>query len=105
MGFITTLVANNDFIHQLPKIKNLGEQIRAAISHLAISQPVHVGTSGIAAIESHHADHALLVMVGGGTEATVIKSAAVSYHSKNPELEFLKQLANIHGFDLHKRRK
>lgn len=104
MGYIATLTVNNDFLHQLKDVPDLGSRIRDAVSMLSISQPQEVRGAHITAIETHHADYAQAVLIGGGKEGQLINGVSINYLQEEPELELLKQLARKHGFDLHKRR-
>jgi hypothetical protein len=104
MGFITTLTANNDTIHQLPEYPDLGDEIYQAILKVAVDRPARVGHTGMVAHESHHMDYGQAILIGGGRDALEL-GASVYYGDKEPELAVLKQLADKHGFVLHKKRK
>lgn len=103
MGFISTVTVNNDFLHDLPKVSNLGRRLYEAVSKLQISRPVPLdGYIGVTAIESHHADYAQPILIGGGVEAMVIEGISISYMDMDPEIGLLRQLAEKHGFVIYK---
>lgn len=106
MGFITTLTANNDMIHRLPEVEDLGVSIHHAILRLPIEDgPIEIAGTGMHVLESHHADYAMGVLVGGGKSAELIKDVCVEYIEEDPELVFLKRLAAKHGYSLRRKPK
>lgn len=69
MGFNTTVVILNDALHDIASDPEFGKNLAAAITSSFPSKPqwVHAGSHGNAAyvVESHHADHQVLIEVGG----------------------------------------
>lgn len=104
MGWITTLTLNNDLVHILPKYPNLGEEIHSAVSQIPIESPVSIPRAGITVIESHHADFAELIMVGGRHEGKELGPSAW-FNVEDPELELLQQFADKLGYSLRKKPK
>jgi len=104
MGFITTLTTSNDTIHDLPTYPDLGDEIYHAILKLSVEKPSRVGHSGLVAHESHHMDYGQAIIIGGGCRALEM-GGSVYYSDKEPELTLLQQLADKHGYVLHKKRK
>ncbi len=107
MGFITSLTLNNDLLSDLKRDDSrLGPELYNAV--LSVDFPEagrsKVSAAGIQVVESHHADYAQPILVGGGREATVIGGVSIFYTVPDPELELLRQLARKHGFDLRKKR-
>jgi len=104
MGYITTLTANNDLIHQLPEYPDLGDVLYHAILKVAVEKPVQVERTGMMVHESHHMDYGQAFLIGGGQAARVLP-ASVYYRDKDAELNVLRQLADKQGYVLHKKRK
>jgi hypothetical protein len=107
MGFNTSLVLMNDCLHGLKDDKDLGEKIEQAVLKLSVEKgPIDIifgGYSGyFRAIETHHADGYVPILVGGNT-GIVIKGASVGWSHDNPELDLLKRLADKHGFTLRRK--
>lgn len=107
MGFITTLTANNDFFDELKRAAengmNVGLILYDALLRISSTRPVHVPVAGITIVETHHADLAQPVLVGGGREAHVIDGINIFYTDMEPELTLLKQLAEKYGFVIYKK--
>jgi hypothetical protein len=104
MGFISTLTVNNDFVHDLPKVGNLGKQIYEAVCRLSSEKPVHLNQLGITAVESHHADYAQPLLIGGWRESTIITGVSIPHHhGEESELKLLEQLAEKHGYNIYKK--
>ena len=102
MGWISTLTANNDLIHRLKNVDNLGSRIESAIQQLSgEGGPIHIGSTGLTAIETHHADTGIAVMVGGPDEGRVL-GGFVHYNQDDPEVMLIKRLAEKFGYRLVK---
>jgi len=108
MGFITTVTVNNDLLHEL--LHKSPERVCRLFHDGLIRMhggqvPISVPVAGITVVETHHVDHALPILVGGGKEAQVVTGVSIHYTSQDPEGELLKRLADKHGYTLQKRRK
>lgn len=73
MGFNTTVVVLNDALSQIRDDPDFGKRLYLAILEVQRGKPVHVAAHGersihcnaAQVIETHHADHDVLVRVGG----------------------------------------
>ena len=109
MGYITTLTANNDLIHKLPTVDDLGDKILEAISQLPArigKKPIPIGNSGMTAVESHHARDPELIVVGGDfTGRPLWGEHDDDAEGVSLEKHLLTRLAQKHGYKLVKKRK
>lgn len=103
MGMIATLTVNLDCLEFLSEETfGLPKRIRQAIARHQPGQMEEVGRTSMYVIGKHHADYAELVVMGGEQEG---KYLGVSAHfgDKNVEESLLRQLAEKHGYTLHKK--
>ncbi len=100
MGWISSLYVLNDHLHEIGKDPTFGRRVESAVLSLHSSKPQDIGHYG-AAIETHHNDSIVPVLVGHGKSREL--SVCVPWSSENPELAILKELARKHGFVLHRR--
>lgn len=109
MGFVSTLVINNDLLNDVKKDKSFGEKVHHAVLRFSNSKPEpHINCGpGTAAtlIDCHHASYGVPFIIGGGMFYNKISNIIISEGSKNLEIDLLKNLADKHGFDLHRKRK
>lgn len=72
MGFNTTVVVMNDALSAIEQDQDFGKRLASAIREVLRGQPVDVSAHGhrvlhcnaATVIETHHADHMVLVQVG-----------------------------------------
>jgi len=104
MGMIATLTVNMDCLEFLSEESGLTRKIRQALGRSQPGQIEEVGRTGMYVIGTNHVDYASLVVVGGEQEG---KYLGVSAHfgDKNVEESLLRQLAEKHGYVLHKKPK
>ena len=111
MGYNSTIVVMNDSLHAIAEDKEFGQKLASAIQKLSlgrgsvdVSAGCHVNAA--TAIESHHADFMVPVLVGAnyGRE---LKEGSVgwSHDEVDQEIQMLRQLAEKHGFRLTKKPK
>jgi hypothetical protein len=100
MGWISTLVVLNDHLHEIGKDPTFGRRVETAVLKLYEEKPQDIGHYGMA-IESHHNDGIIPVLVGHGGGRPL--SVSVPWHAADPELELLKRLAEKHGYTLRRR--
>lgn len=110
MGWITTLTADNDQIHQLPQYPDLGDVIYQAIMQIPATRkndlPIPIGNTGMHAVESHHSRDAELIVIGGYTVGKPLGiSCADDDTPEKMESYLLERLAEKHGYKLVKKRK
>lgn len=102
MGWISTIVVLNDYLHEIGREPRFGKMVEDAVLSLSIKQPQDIGHYATA-IETHHNDGIIPVLVGHGKGSAL--DVAVAWHSEDPELDLLKRLAEKRGFNLHKKSK
>lgn len=101
MGWISTIVLSNDVIHQVETDPTFGKRVHSAVMKLGGGGgPFDIGHYG-QAVESHHNDGIIPVLVGHGQGRAL--SVSVPWNSDDPELELLKRLAEKRGFTLRRR--
>ena len=106
MGFNTTLVIMNDCIHSMKEDPEIGAKIEDGILKLSIEKgPIDIpfkGYSGyIRAIETHHSDGLVPILVGGN-DGRVLRDLSISWNKDDPEMELLLHLARKRGYTLRK---
>lgn len=108
MGFVSAIVINNDLLSDIADDKDFGEKTSRAILSLTFRAPECSIFSGpgvaATAVACHHASTGVPIIVGGGTFYKAIRDIHLSENSQDLELELLKNLAEKHGFNLHKKR-
>lgn len=99
MGFNSTIVVMNDYLHEIAKDKDFGVNVSDAIMGLAVGRQQRL--HGAVAIETHHADDVMIIAVGGN------QGRVLGYGGRREvtdDVELLKELARKLGYDLRKRR-
>lgn len=102
MGWISTIVVLNDFLHEIGKEPRFGAMVENAVLSLSHTKPQDIGHYATA-IETHHNDGIIPVLVGHGKGTSL--EVSVPWNSDDPELDLLKRLAEKRGFNLHKKSK
>ncbi len=103
MGFNSTLVVLNDHLHLIGKDQSFGEQVERAVLKLSVSnEPVWLPSGCAVAIEQHHADGYIPVLVGHNTGKAL--DFSVPCHTEDMEMDLLRRLAEKKGFNLHRKR-
>jgi hypothetical protein len=107
MGFNTTLVLMNDALSSIENDTELGKKIASAVLELSIRRPVDIAAGGhvnaITALETHHADGLVPVLIGGNHGYPLPLSIRWATAPGDMELELLKRLADKHGYNLRKK--
>lgn len=106
MGYNSTLVVLNDGLDFIKDDKDIGAKIRSAVLKLSVSNgPVDIDAgshvNAMTAIESHHADGLVPVLVGGNY-GQVVKNVWIPYISDHAEMYLLKELAHKLGYNVSK---
>lgn len=102
MGFNSTIVIYNDFLHKIEKDKEFGTRVADAIS--MIDYPQY--NNDFQAIETHHADGIIVSAVGGNMGLSLGYAGSYSQLSLEDEdarVSILKELARTLGYDIRKR--
>ena len=106
MGFNTTVVVCNDFIHDIEQ--NPGEFAKGLADGIGAytykQRPIYIGF-GANVIETHHADGNAVVSVGGNCGHVLGHVLGSNREDNETKLSFIKQLAEQHGYRLVKKRK
>jgi hypothetical protein len=114
MGFNSTVVVLNDALHTIRQDPDFGNKLCDAITRhrnggrsLVTARDgncSHHGAAEVVAVE--HADHSVLVLVGGNT-ATVLDAQACGWehHEEKAQLVALQSFADKMGFRLVKKTK
>lgn len=108
MGYITTVTVNNDLLHQLtsrPPEDVCRIFYEGLMKMHGGREPIALPVAGITVVETHHADYAHAILVGGGREAQVITGININYTHLDPEMELLRQLAFKREFYLQRKRR
>lgn len=102
MGWISTIVLQNDFLHEVGNDLTFGRRVESAVLslHGGRENEKRIGHYG-EAVETHHNDGIIPVLVGHGQGRAL--SVSVPWDSTDPELDLLKKLAEKRGFTLRKR--
>jgi len=100
MGWISTIVVLNDFLHEIGKDPTFGQRVERAVLSLYETKPQDIGHYGCA-IETHHNDGIIPVLVGHGRGSAL--EVSVPWDSKDPEMELLLRLAHKRGYTLRKK--
>lgn len=102
MGFISTLVVLNDYLHEIGRDQDFGQKVERAVMRLSDGGPVWTG-SGAAAIETHHNSGYVPVLVGHSRGVVLSTVVADTTLEQDLEVELLKRLANKHGYNLSRK--
>ncbi len=104
MGFTSVLVFNNDYLHQHHELPFKEVYYGAQSQYYPLKQPLQ----GVEKPWEQHADEYCLMLVGGYT-AQVLTTVHCNRHGPvekdQAEKTLLKQLAEKHGFNLHRKSK
>jgi hypothetical protein len=105
MGYNTTVVINNDRLTDIINDRHFGAKMYAAIAEVALGEPTQIRGGYGTAVETHHADHHILVQVGNCSGSVV--GARLNWmrldelygpDTEAAKEEFLRSLANELGF-------
>jgi hypothetical protein len=104
MGHNTTILVLNDTLDKIRDDPEFGKKLYDAISRLSGNggKEVQVGEHGAWAVESHHMDSVIPVMVGAN--AAVVIRDVWAYRSKDPETDILYALARKLKYRISKQR-
>lgn len=109
MGWNSTVVVMHDALSDIAKDKNFGKKLADACQNAVIANrrektfSVTAGGAVSAAIviESHHADGAVMVLVGGNTGRQVFPEVYIPYDAT--DVKALKEMADSLGYRLEKK--
>ena len=102
MGFQTTLILYNDYVHDLPKLDDIGQTIYHAVLQCSTHDSVDLGHFGTA-FRSHHADTTVPMLIGDYTAIPIVPYSNRSYKAKPDEsmqIAHLRDIADKLGFYL-----
>lgn len=99
MGFNSTVIILNDYLHQIAEDKDFGRSLSDAILGLSVQREVHI--PGATAIETHHADDVMVIAVGGNSG----KNLGRGGHFRSTDLELIRNIADNLGYRLVRKRK
>ncbi len=100
MGWNSTLVIANDYIHDISEDDQFGSKISKAISMVHHGEPVRIDGSRAVLVETHHNSHIVPVMVGGNNG---IKMPCSPVKPEADPLDMLKAMADAMGYTLRKK--
>lgn len=110
MGYNTPVLIYNDMLSSLKRDQDIGPKIDSAIARAFMTQePEHIyavgGSIGIA-LPSAHADVSRTVVVGGNdvVEIGSVWNGGHLPHTEEERVLYLKRMAGILGYDLHRKR-
>jgi len=108
MGFVSTVVFNNDLLSHIKDDTEFGRKVHYAILSLPNRDQrewsIYSGPGQVAtAVDCHHASYGVPIITGGGPFWTKV-GVHISEGAGDPEIQLLKNLAEKHGFDLHRKR-
>ena len=112
MGYNTTVVVHNDSLGSIEKDPEFGKNLAKAVLRLSVTERGkmvdvravnHCNAAEV--IETHHADHQVLVMVGGNMGQEFGYAGSWRLDAKKPEdrLTVLRNLADAEGYTLRKK--
>ena len=108
MGCNATVVVMMDGLQNIEQDPDFGKKLSQAC-RAAGSRPVDVSALGhvnaATVIETHHADHTVVVAVGGNYGTVLGHSGGYRHHEESDKVRILKELAAEMGYDIHKKRK
>lgn len=107
MGFVSTLIINNDLLSDIKDDKDFGNKVYHAVLSLTGRNkeiPIHSGCGNAAtAVDCHHSSYGIPIIVGGRSFFSKIDNVYVPEGSKDQEMDLLKGLAEKHGMSLRKK--
>lgn len=115
MGFLTTIVIDNDMVHTIKDDPKFGEKVYQAVLQVDMAKPgelvpiySHGQLSGRVgeAVETHHADTVVPVLVGA-QQIRALPEASTSWGHDNRAVEeaILRRLAEKLGYRVSKKPK
>lgn len=108
MGYNSTVIVLNDALDQIEKDPEFGKNLSRAIMSLhrkggAVDVPAGNHCNAASVVESHHADHSALVLMGGNYGSVVGSTFGWSHHEKDKQLEMLKRILGDMGYRVVKK--
>jgi hypothetical protein len=107
MGFNTSAVILNDALSNIEHDKDIGKKIADGVSKLIYGKPVDVSAgnhcNAIYLIESHHADFAVPVIVGGNYGFPLSTSISWQVKPEDADMAMLRALAQKLGYTVSRK--
>lgn len=109
MGYNSTVIVLTDALHQISADKDFGKKLADAIGEVTRGKPVDIASGGhcnvATVIETHHADHTVVVAMGGNYGSVFGSTYGWSHHEKKDQIRILRDIASEFGFNLATKRK
>ena len=108
MGYNATVIVMVDALESIKNDPKFGEKLAASISRVSCYQEREDVSAGgyvnaATVIETHHADHTVLVAVGGNYGNVIGTTYGISSHTPEQKLRIIKDIADQLGYNLSKK--
>lgn len=106
MGYNATLVIANDALNDIAQDPLFGQKVADAAMAMAhnpgqrVDIPSGSWANAAHLVEQHHADHTVLVAVGGNLGTVLTSNFGGNHHNPEVKARLLAKLAESLGFDL-----
>ena len=111
MGFNTTVIVLNDGLSEIANDATFGQRLKDAVANTFVQRgnvniPAGCHANSAAVIETHHADHTVLVAIGGNTGvrlASIYDRGRPNDHDS--QVRLLEAFADSLGYKIKPKRK